>query len=67
MFSCDGSNTDDVLLAAADRALSDGMDIINMCDPGFHAPAKLPIAWHTSLPITPTYLLVPFTPAYTCC
>ncbi len=31
VFSCDGSNTDDVLLAAADRALSDGMDIINMC------------------------------------
>ena len=31
IFSCDGSNTDDVILAAADRAVEDGMDIINMC------------------------------------
>ncbi len=31
VFSCDGSNTDDVILAAADRALADGMDIINLC------------------------------------
>ena len=40
VFSCDGSNTDDVLLAAADRALADGMDIINMCDLGSGAPVN---------------------------
>ena len=32
VFSCDGSNTDDVIIAAAERALADGMDVINMCE-----------------------------------
>ena len=30
VFGCDGSTTDDVMIAAMERALADGMDVLNM-------------------------------------
>ena len=30
VFGCDGSTTDDVMIAAMERVFADGMDVLNM-------------------------------------
>ena len=30
VFGCDGSTTDEIMIAAMERALADGMDVLNM-------------------------------------